>query len=97
MARELKTIDISNIPELLRIVEEVRATHEPRVLKRDNEEVAILTPTHPTKKRIPRDKPFTKNDSLWNLIGIGHSGLGNISENKHKYLAEAYLDYRKRA
>lgn len=93
MARELKAIDISNMPELLRIVEEVRATHEPRVLKRDNEEVAILTPTRPAKKRIPRGKPFTKDDPLWNLVGIGRSGLGDVSENKHKYLAEAYLDY----
>lgn len=37
-------IDISTIPELARIVEEVTATKKPRELKRDNTIVAVLTP-----------------------------------------------------
>jgi len=45
MAKELKAIDISNVPELLRIAEEVRASNEPRILRRENEDLAILTPT----------------------------------------------------
>lgn len=43
-------IDITNIPELLRIAEEVEATNKPRVLKRDNTPIAILTPV---KKKQP--------------------------------------------
>ncbi len=42
-------IDITNIPELVRIAEEVEATNKPRVLKRDNTPIAILTPV--TKKQ----------------------------------------------
>ncbi|MBI2906835.1 MAG: hypothetical protein HYX92_04165 [Chloroflexi bacterium] len=60
MARELKTIDISNVPELLRIVEEVRATNEPRVLRRDSEELAVLTPSPKRRRRTVRAK--TKAD-----------------------------------
>jgi hypothetical protein len=44
MARELKPIDISASPEILRIVEEVRASNEPRVLQREHVDVAILRP-----------------------------------------------------
>jgi hypothetical protein len=33
------------------------------------------------------------DDPIWNLVGMGSStGPGDISENKHKYLAEAYAD-----
>jgi hypothetical protein len=34
------------------------------------------------------------DDPLWKLVGIGHSGKGDISENKHTYLAEAYLHHK---
>jgi len=27
---------------------------------------------------------------LFDLVGIGGSGLGDVAENKHRYLAEAY-------
>ena len=43
-------IDITNMPELVRIAEEVDATNKPRVLKRDNTTLAILTPV---KKKQP--------------------------------------------
>jgi hypothetical protein len=38
-----------------------------------------------------------QGDPLWNLVGIGHSGLGDVSANKHQYLAEGYLHHRKQA
>jgi ribosome assembly protein YihI (activator of Der GTPase) len=37
-------LDITNMPDLVRIAEEVKATNKPRVLKRDNTPLAILTP-----------------------------------------------------
>ena len=50
----------------------------------DSEEIA-------GPKRI-RGKVFTKEDPLWHLVGIGRSGQTDVSENKHKYVAEAYAD-----
>ena len=47
MTRELaRPIDILTLSptDLLRLVEEVRATKEPRILQRDSEPVAMLTP-----------------------------------------------------
>jgi hypothetical protein len=64
-------------------------------IKQDSEDLAILTPVKPVAKRSARGKPVTKDDPLWNLVGIGHSGRGDVSANKHKYLAEAYLHHRK--
>ena len=51
MTQTALPIDISNNPELVRIAEEVRTTKTPRVLKKDNETVAVLVPAEPTKKQ----------------------------------------------
>ncbi len=54
-------IDISTIPDLARLVEEVEATKKPRELRRDNKPVALLTPVTPTGK-TSRQKAKTKAD-----------------------------------
>jgi hypothetical protein len=61
MARELKPIDISNVPDLLRLVEEVRSTNEPRLLRRDSEDLAVLAPVRSASKR-PRGGAKTEAD-----------------------------------
>jgi hypothetical protein len=96
MAKEKapKRIDISRMPELLSIAQEVRSTNESRILQQEGEDVAMLTPITPVAKKSLRGKPTSADDPLWKLIGIGHSGKGDISENKHKYLAEAYLHHK---
>ena len=50
MAKELKAIDISNAPELLRLAEEVRSSREPRVLRRASEDIAVLAPVAPRRR-----------------------------------------------
>ena len=44
MTRELDSIDVSTIPELARLVDEVQRTRTPRLLRRDNRDVAVLAP-----------------------------------------------------
>jgi hypothetical protein len=97
MAKEKapKRIDISHMPELVTLAHEVRRTNESAVLQQEGEEVAMLTPITPVAKRRVRGKPVTADDPLWKLIGIGHSGKGDVSENKHTYLAEAYLHHKR--
>ena len=91
MNKETKTIDVSHMPETLKIAEEVSASSQPRVLRRDSVELAVIMPLPRPQKRSPRGKVFTKDDPLMGLVGIGKSaGPGDVSENKHKYLAEAY-------
>ena len=62
MARELRPIDISNTPELLRLAEEVRSTGEPRLLRADSEDIAVLMPTPPTSSKRRGDRAHTEAD-----------------------------------
>lgn len=92
MVKELKHIDITHKLELLQIVEQVQSADQPLVLRKGGKDVAIVRPVkQPNRPRIPRGKPFTKDDPLWNLKGIGRSGMTDVSENKYKYLSEEYL------
>jgi hypothetical protein len=45
MPEAYKPIDISNDLELLKLAEEVHTTHEPRILRRDDEDLAVLIAT----------------------------------------------------
>jgi hypothetical protein len=75
MQREIKRIDISNVPELLRIAEEVRITHQPHILRRDSEDVAILMPVTPSSQRRAK-RELTKSDYQAFLSAAGSwSGL----------------------
>lgn len=44
MVQEAERIDISNMPDLVRLAEEVAQTRKPRLLTRGEEEVALLSP-----------------------------------------------------
>lgn len=87
-------MDVSQSPDLLRVVQEVQESGEECVLTRDDEELAVLTPLKPAGMRRPRKSGLVgEDDSLWDIVGMGTSkGPGDISENKHRYLAEAYAD-----
>jgi excisionase family DNA binding protein len=59
----------------------------------------LLEPVEPTPDAQADDdisfRPFTMEDSLWNIVGIGDSGPDgprDVATNKHKYLADAYAD-----
>jgi hypothetical protein len=56
MSSNTMPVDISNMPELLDLVEEVEATKEPRALLRDNKPVALLTPIVQTKAKWAKIK-----------------------------------------
>src|SRR6187402_350039 len=55
MVRELAPIDIREVPELARLVDEVRAAGKPRRIVRDDEEIAVLLPA--PRRRRRRDPP----------------------------------------
>lgn len=104
MARELRPIDVSNQPELRRIAEEVYNSKQPRVLRRDAEDLAILSPVRAPRKTTARGRPGTRgkrltpDDSLFNIIGMAASEAGeptDVSANKHEYLADAYGSHTK--
>ena len=60
MAKTLRTIEIGNMPDLVRIVEEVRKSNTPRVLSRRRKPLAVLRPLETKRKRAKGTK--TKKD-----------------------------------
>src|SRR5438105_119279 len=95
MAEELQSVDLATRPDLEKLVDEVAATRKACRLQRDGQDIAVLMPAGPAQRARrrgrPKGKPFTMNDSLWNIVGMASSdGPGDVSENVDKYLAEAY-------
>jgi hypothetical protein len=67
MSSNITPIDISNMPELLDLVEEVEATKTPRELKRDDKVVAVLSPVV-QKARATQE---STGDALLRLARLG--------------------------
>src|SRR5215210_4689494 len=89
--KELKPVDVTTTPELLRLAREVARSGVPVMLKTDQEDLAVLTPAAKPKLRSGRAKPLTEDDPLFSLIGIGRSETpGGMSDRKHEALARAY-------
>jgi len=62
MADHAKSIDVSDVPELLRLAEEVRASNEPRMLTRDHEPLAMVMPVGARTGKHRRGKTPTAED-----------------------------------
>jgi|tagenome__1003787_1003787.scaffolds.fasta_scaffold20954223_2 hypothetical protein len=93
MTMERKSVDISNIPELVALAEQVQQTQESQVLTRGQEPLAVLEPLTDLAPATQTDT----NPNAWlePLIGAFHSqGPGDVSANKKKYLADAYYGKR---
>lgn len=45
------------------------------------------------RRRKRPKRGFSKDDALWDIVGMVNThGPGDVSENKHDYLADAYAD-----
>ena len=93
MATKWQATDISNTPELLRLADEVTRSGSPRLLTSGKRPLAVLAPVESSitprrRRRAPRGLP---RDSILEIIGIAASAEPtDISQDKQRYLAEAY-------
>ena len=86
MASKSHPIDISRMPELAHLADEVRRTQTPRVLRQGEEDLAVLMPV-PAAPQRRKTGLVRADDPLLGLIGIGHSGIpGGIAGKKHEAL-----------
>jgi len=89
MVRELRHIEIDGAPGLEALADEVSASREPVVLRRDGRDVAVVNPA--PKRRRESGRPLTPDDALFKLIGIGKGRVpGGISGRKHEHLLESH-------
>ena len=61
MAEEATAIDISSMPEVARLAQEVAKAGRPHVLRQDDRDVAILSPARPRRARS-KGKAVTQAD-----------------------------------
>ena len=66
MAKELRAIDITQLPDVLRIAEEVRSTQQPRVLRRNSEDLAVVMPIAPFKST----RSTETEARIWSDVGV---------------------------
>lgn len=86
MAKEMRSIDISSVPDLVRIAEEVRTTGRPRILRRNGEDMAMVVPIAPGHKRkVRRTRTKADYDAFLSAAG-GWKGLVDAE----KLLADIY-------
>lgn len=74
-SKDLRAIDVSNVPELLRIAEEVRSTQDPCLLKRDGEDLAVLMPAERAQKGKPTRSVATADHEAFRSAFGGWKGL----------------------
>jgi hypothetical protein len=71
MAEHMKTIDISDAPELLQLAEEVHRSHESRLLRREGEDLAVVVPLPrpAAKRRRGREKTDADYEAFRSAAG----------------------------
>ena len=92
MSEQLPPLDVDDGADLASLVDEVVKTRKVRPLRRDGQNVALLSPA-PGQRRTRKGQPTSASDPLWNIVGMARSdGPGDVAANHDRYLAEAYLD-----
>ncbi len=96
MSTDLLVIDVTDRQELLDLAEEVRRSGVGVLLKRGEEELAVLAPISSRRgTRSQRQTTDEERDTLLNIIGIGESAEPtDIARDEQEYLAEAYTPKR---
>ncbi len=90
MAEEMIYIDISDVPDLLRIAEEVRTTRTPRMLQSDSEDVAVLMPVTPPRRHKAKHAKTKADYEAFRAAAGGWKGLVDTD----KLIADIYESRR---
>ncbi len=89
MKRKLRRIDVSGVPELLSIAEDVHKTKEPRLLRRESEDLAIVMPVKPAlRTRARRVKTKADYEAFRSAAG----GWKDVDTDK--LISDIYADRR---
>lgn len=80
MSTHLPTIDISTMPDLVRIVEELKTTKQPRILKRDSEPIAMLMPVGHNALEVFDFQPFDTIKQSFNRAGYSDVEVNDMLE-----------------
>lgn len=89
MAKDMRSIDISSVPDLVRIAEGVRTSGRPRILRRNGEDMAMVIPIVHSRKRGTRHTrtqadydAFLSSAGGWKGLVDGDKLLTDIYESR---------------
>ena len=82
MAEDHQTMDISNNPDLLRLVEEVRRSNSPLILRQDDREIAVILPIANGRRR--RGKRVKTQEDYEAFLAAAGSWKGLVDTEKLK-------------
>jgi hypothetical protein len=80
VAKELTPIDVTDTPDLLRLAEEVRRSGQPRLLRRNGEDLAVLSPVAPPGKRRGKRKRTEADREAFLSSAGGWVGLVDVDQ-----------------
>lgn len=89
MTQYASPIDISHIPELARIAEEVATTKTPRELKWENKTVAVIMPV----KKVPAKKNLEKTKADYEAFRAAAGSWKDVDT--ERLLKDIYEDRRR--
>ncbi len=78
MVKEAEPVEIGDSYDaaaLRKLVDEVRSTRTPRVLRQGTEELAVLSAARPPRKKRRRVQPVGPDDPIFRLVGSARSGI----------------------
>ncbi len=81
------SLDIGASPELLRLAEEVRVANEPLILQRNGEDLAVVMPIHPKRKRAAKQAKPALDFAAFEAAAGGWSDVDT-----DRLLADVYAD-----
>jgi hypothetical protein len=85
MARKIEEIDVTDLGEVSSLAEDVQRTGEPKLLRKNGVDIAIITPVPARGRR--KTGIITESDPLFSLVGIGRSDEpGGYSSRKYDAL-----------
>ena len=73
MAKELKHVDVTKLPELLQLAREVQRTRQPSVLRGDSEDLALVIPLHQGRLARPLREQLIEAQ-IWTDAGAMNPG-----------------------
>ena len=90
MASEPVALDVTDMPELLRVAEEVNATGEPRILRSKNRDIALVTPIAGTEsgRKRTRFPPEDEGDRWRPLVLLRAVGKMSTPTSCIEYIYE---------
>lgn len=93
MAAKLASVDIAEVHSLRELVEEVRRDGVPRLLRSENEDIALLLPVTPTTRQRRRRKTADDYDAFRASAG-GWKGIVDVDQFKRDNTASRKVSTR---